>query len=182
MFIVAFESIPDLSSLYNLTERTRKSYAFINAARTISLALVSILAIITFSYRPLLVFSPIACLAFEIRSSIDPMYRRNQVLIGSPPPISSSEDNNSWTITLRAPSLPASLWRWTSDTAQTARAAWHFSPPVRRSHIVSWKVEGRWFGGVRRLHRDELRRGKGRCQVMEGLSGGILEVENRSLG
>jgi len=78
LFIVLFESTPGLSSLYNLTEQTRKSHGFINAARTISLASASILAMVTFSYRPLLVFLTIACLAFGIRSSIDPIYRRTR--------------------------------------------------------------------------------------------------------
>ena len=40
-------------------------------------------------------------------------------------------------------------------------------------------MKGRWLGGFRRLRRDELRRGKGPCRVMGGLSGGILEIENK---
>jgi len=90
LFTVLFGSTLSLSSLYTLTERTRKSHAFINATRIISFASASILAIVPFSCRLLLVLTTIECLAFGIRSSINPMYRRNQVLLGSPPPISSS--------------------------------------------------------------------------------------------
>ena len=76
LFIVLFESTLRLSSVYNLTAQTLKSHSFITAIRTIALAYASILAIVTFSYPPFLVFSLIACMAFWIRSSIDPIYCR----------------------------------------------------------------------------------------------------------
>jgi len=48
--------------------------------------------------------------------------------------------------------------------------------------LSSWRVEGRWLGGVRRLRGDELHRGKGRCRVIEGRQEVFLKLRTRFLG